>query len=372
MPKMINRRFYGLVLVALVLVAAGVLILLLAGLGRRGDSGQERHSAVRVLYLDADEAGQRQIYVLPAQGGTSTPLTDESFGVWDYAVSPDGSRIVSAALRADAYSDLVLIDARGGGRHALTSDPAASSSGAVWLPSAADGRLVYERQPLGAEGLPAGAPELWTLDLASGEASPLLSSGVVYGSDARLSADGQWVAYLSAMDPIVVALNLRDGLLRIVPEATGLPVRWHPQRNVFLTSQTAVLDEGLAMTLALVDPDADTVTPLGPFDWREHGVPAWSPTGEWIALAGVPLEEGISGARQLWRISADGSETQALTEDRRVQYGPPVWSADGRFLLYEKRLRDASATPQGLWLLELETGEERQLVEEGVLPAWAP
>ncbi|MHB1295183.1 MAG: TolB family protein [Anaerolineae bacterium] len=328
----------------------------------------------RMLYLAPNEAGMRQIVSLSTPGGTPMPLTDEPLGVWDFALSPNGASIAYAALRADEGSDLVFMDANGGNRRALTHDPAVSSSGAVWLPAGATDedsgpRLVYQRQPW-ADGFPTGDPELWTLDPVAGATEPLGAEQPLTGSDARVSADGQWLAYLSASGSEIITRNLRDGRTRTLGDATGLPVSWHPQRNVFLASRTGILDEGLVISVVLVNPEADTVTPLASSDWTEHSVPGWSADGERIALAAVPLGSARAIARQLWIMQGVDGEAQTLTNDAGLRYGAPVWSPDGRYLAYERRLRGDLTSSQSLWLLDLETGEERQLAEAGALPVW--
>jgi Tol biopolymer transport system component len=68
----------------------------------------------------------------------------------------------------------------------------------------------------------------------------------------------------------------------------------------------------------------------------------------------------------------DGREARALTDNPAVFYGPPSWSADGQWLLYQ---RYDVADPVGLpsvWVMEVGTGEERLVGEEGYLPAWLP
>lgn len=57
---------------------------------------------------------------------------------------------------------------------------------------------------------------------------------------------------------------------------------------------------------------------------------------------------------------------------RQRRHGPPVWSPDGRFLITRRfPLRGPDVVPF-LWLIDLESGALRHLLEPGDFPAFAP
>jgi Tol biopolymer transport system component len=101
--------------------------------------------------------------------------------------------------------------------------------------------------------------------------------------------------------------------------------------------------------------------------------PAWSPSGEWIAVVRRDLaDSGDSLGDQIWLIRPDGSQGRQLTHDLEVIHQAPLWSPDGRYLLFQQyRLKQPEAQSE-LWLLDVETEALRALVTPGHQPAWLP
>jgi Tol biopolymer transport system component len=98
---------------------------------------------------------------------------------------------------------------------------------------------------------------------------------------------------------------------------------------------------------------------------------SWSPQGEWVAV--VRTEYGtsqISTGDQIWIMRSDGSEAHPVTDDSNVIHGLPIWSPDGNYLLIQQySLMEASAQSE-LWLLNVETQERQKLTVVGSSPAW--
>jgi Tol biopolymer transport system component len=67
---------------------------------------------------------------------------------------------------------------------------------------------------------------------------------------------------------------------------------------------------------------------------------------------------------------ADGSEARALTNNIAIHYGPPSWSPDGRFLLFQQYNSSTPDEPPTVWLLGIATGEFTQVTNNGLLPTW--
>ncbi|HHX64992.1 MAG TPA: hypothetical protein GX702_08915 [Chloroflexi bacterium] len=359
----------------------------------------------RVLYLAPDEEGNQQLWVASVNesneaNGSPAPLTAEPHGVWDYAVSPDGLRIAYAAERGDGGADLWLIDVDGGNRLPLADCAGAFCSGVSWWP---DGRrLVYERDPLTSEGVPSQHPAPWVIegvttavdvDMPTGEGpaaepAPHFPDPQEAAHSARISADGMWIAYIAPYRQALVVRHLEDGRRLEVPRAAGLPAVWHPKLNRLLMTQTELLEESYITRLVRVDAETGGVVPLGGADesiLQSYGV--WSPDGERIAYGQAVWSGRRPLGRQIWimddqkvGLAALGGDSgaRALTDDPATQHGGPLWSPDGRYLLYSRhRLGQLTGvgqldTPEGLWLLDTETGAQRQVVPQGLWPAWLP
>ena len=193
-------------------------------------------------------------------------------------------------------------------------------------------------------------------------------------STARWSADARWIAYLS---PDLVGLgvyNLETGTDQFYPTSTGETGVWHPLRTMFLMNELAQIGDKNVVHLFLVDPVTNSRLDLsGAGNLVEDGAPSWSPDGQWIAFRRSELEgERKSLSKQLWLMRADGSDARPLTVDPAYDYSAPVWSPDGRYLLYHKFPLKGPNIVISVWIMDVETGEQWPVVSPGQRPQWLP
>lgn len=330
---------------------------------------QFRTRPARVVYVAPDEQLKDQLFVTTLVGGERTQLTQVPNGIWDYTISPDGMTIVYAALRPDGESDLWKVSADGSGRQELLVCPAAVCSGATWSP---DGqRFVYERRNKLTQSLAPGPPHLWWLDLSNGETVPVFEDTQWLGYGARWSPDSQWLTYVAPSNQGVQIMNVTDGRSSLIPSRMGGLAVWSPQGDALLVTDIQRLPEGFAVHLLQADPESGQLTDLSGRDATvEDSSPAWSPDGAWIAFTRKPA--GSAEGKQIWLVRPDGSEARALTNEPEINYGWLEWSQDSRYLLYQRYpLKQLGALP-GVWLLDVETGNARELVTPGNRPAWLP
>lgn len=385
----------------------------------------------RVLYMDRDEQNLDQLYAVGLDGGAPEQMADESFGVWDYAVSPDGMRILFTTLRKEGGSDMWLMNADGTGRRKVFECPSAECSAPAWSPDGT--RAAFERRNLSPAGGPPGLPRLWWLQLATGDSAPLFADSQKLGYDARWSADGRWLSFVSPDDSGLQVYNAQDGQSVLVPSQTGQSGAWHPKSNILLaTNQINMpggglyehivkvdVDETVAMsvtaaitgttaitatramtktaaptmiaestgtsafsgtmtTTTVTNTTTSSVIPATPVDLSgdgavDDGVPSWSPDGTWIAFT-RRIKEGAGAEQsgQLWLMRPDGSEAKPLTAEPDTFFGAPSWSPDGRYLLFQRIAQGRPNAEPGLYLLDLPTGVLKPLVARGARAAWLP
>ncbi|MEW5957540.1 MAG: Ig-like domain-containing protein [Chloroflexota bacterium] len=322
----------------------------------------------RLLYLAPAENAIEQLYMIKPGGSQPAPLTEEPFGVFDYAVSPDGTTIVYAALREDAGSDLWSITVAGGERKPLLACPGAVCNGAVWAPDSS--RLVYERRTLLAAGAAPAPPRLWWLNPATGETAPIFEDTQIIGYGAGWSADGQWLSYVAPASQGVQIYNVSDGRSVLIPSRMGQLAVWSPVENKLLLTDIQAREEGFALHLLLAIPEGGELVDLsGEDQYVEDSSPDWSPDGEWIVF--TRKAAGAAMGKQVWLMRADGRQARYLTTQPEIHYGLPRWSPAGQSLVFQSfPLKELGARPT-LWLLDVQSERSQPLIP-GSRATWLP
>jgi len=358
--------------VCLVLV---IITFVLAGCGRSG--GKDAYPDL--LYLGWDANNENQIFRLNADDEV-VQLTQLANGVYDFAVSPSGTRIGFTTADDNSSSAIWQLEINDAQPTKILDCPKQACTQPVWAP---DGkRLIYERREIISDGI-SGSPYLWWLNTATGDTYPVLEDSEARGTAVRFSPDGSWLSYVSPEDEGVYVYHLEDGRSHFFPNEVGMPTVWSPNSDQIIVPNLDLVivhgDEGddhlehthdyqTATHLFIADTETGELKAISGGQNVEDSVAAWSPDGTWIAFGRRPPR--TSAGRQLWLMRPDGSDARPLTEDPDVNYGPPFWSPDGRYLLFQRiMLADPQSGP-GIWMLDLQTGEQTELIDSGMQPQW--
>lgn len=236
----------------------------------------------RIAYWAADAGGQRDLWTLPAQGGTPVALTSDRFVDWSPIWSPDGQYVYFSSDRGGSMNLWrVPVDEMTG---LATGDPepvTTPSANSAFITMTADGtRLAYVEQS-------------WTQNLMRAAFPPgsrtddppvPVTRGSRFFAEPQISPDGQWLATYS----------LDKGNNIYVVRTDGTELR-------------AVTDDGF-----------------------KNVAPRWSPDGRQIAFY-----SNRTGPFQVWTIHPDGSNLRQMTFGTANEtFYYPFWSPDGRFLVY--------------------------------------
>jgi Tol biopolymer transport system component len=134
---------------------------------------------------------------------------------------------------------------------------------------------------------------------------------------------------------------------------------WSPKDDLIAFDRDALLEEEERREIHVVRSDGTGIRRLTDGGW--HITPAFSPDGAWIAW---------TRGDAIWRMRTDGTDPQQVTKGGGNGDTDPSWSPDGGTIAFTRSTADLGLQP---WLVELESGEERPLVDvPGSAPDWSP
>jgi TolB protein len=335
----------------------------------------------RIAYLTG---APPNLWFIPlTEGAQPRPISSEPVGVYDFDLSPDGSRLVYSALRRDGGADLRLINADGSGASDLLLCPGEACLAPVFSP---DGqRLAYERHTLvpGLSGEAVFGPShVRVLALADRAESEVTEASVEtrfprWGPDGRLS-------YFDSTRQAMVIHDLATGAVTYIPNSSGEMGTWSPDGQHIVFPEIFLPDEPAGQTeaehndrfyshLLQVTIATNAAHNLSGEGVVEDASPVYSPSGEWLAFArkGLDAAQWTPG-RQLWLMRADGADARPLTNEPFYHHSAFVWSPDGRRIVFMRNNAVTPGLPAEIWTIEASGAGARKLVEGSYLPRWMP
>lgn len=333
-----------------------------------------RTSHPRVIYL-APASGRANLFVMDPRDGTTQRLTDEPHGIYDFAVSPDGSRIAYSADR-DAENperDIYVINRDGSGRERLVTCDGQVCQAMSWSP---DGRrIAFERRMLvqGVVGRSPGPGRIWLADVDTKEIAPLFEDSQQIASLPRYAPSGDKLAFYDVGANTIVVLDLAANQRVELPSVLGDPGTWSPDGSQIIYPELEAFDVGRYDQLLRADLITNVITPVTPLEPARNSGAVWSPLGDVVVFG--RQEAGGSGGilgPQMWLIAPDGSNMRRLTSEPEISHGAFAWSPDGQWIAVQRyNLLEINALPE-LWLFKTDGSARRRLVTDATQPAWLP
>ena len=312
-------------------------------------------STSRIVFVSTRD-GDRDVYVMNADGSAQTRLTTHPGRDFDPGWSPDGSRIAFVTDR-DRCECLYVMAPDGSGATFLTKHTSWwGDSKPTWSP---DGQTIAFTRFL------ADNVDVYRI-AADGSAETALTHTPFHRTarDPQWSPDGSRIAFSTSQDDDTeIYLTNADGSaqtrLTNTPGADEEP-RWSPDGSrIAFTSHR----DGTAQ-IYVMNADGSAQTRLTS-DAGDDASPRWSPDGSRIAFTSTRDGDG-----EIYVMSADGSAQARLTKAAGADESPS-WSPDGRRIAFTSH-RDGNAQ---VYVMNADGSAQTRLTNTAAQdydPSWSP
>ena len=337
--------------------------------------------------------GAANIYVREPSGGENRFLTNLIAGVLDFTVDPSGELIYFSLRNPQGGSDLYQLDISEQFRPATQAETAsaplqpemivACSPAQCRSPAVAPNGdyLPYERTLLTAQG-EAIKPQVWLLPLSQPDAARQVGDPEHVALQPSWSPQG-WLTFYDPDAAAFIVVDVQGKEQMRFTNQTGQPGDWQPEGQTFVAPEIFFLDANVSSSLGLerlADSHLLMYSLSGgePRDLtREEGIediaPAFSPDGTRLAFARKFLDaRRWTPGRQLWLIDLAQQQAHPLTEDDIYNHFDFAWSPAGDRLAFVRFNQSLLTEPPEVWVLDLSSGEQVQIIVGGYAPQWIP
>jgi Tol biopolymer transport system component len=320
-----------------------------------------------LIYLSPSSIGGLQLARTDIETGETQLLTDSSLDIVDFAVAPDNGTIVFSAWNEEGGADLWSASVDVASTSLLVRCADAACGRPIWSPDGTE--LVYERHG----GTPKGnLPVLWRLDPETMVREPLFGDDQFVSALASWSTDGQWFSYYSPDSRASTIVNRTDGRSHTVPNELASPLLWDPGGRSFRLLVVQEVD-GLSLArLVQYELDSGQIGDQGETQKIADREAVWSPTDDLLAVTRRDWREKYPSKTQIWLMRGDGAEARAVLSDPSYQYLSPVWSPDGRYLLYQRYSDNQVFIQPEVWRLDMKTGANDFVLPSAGQVVWLP
>lgn len=326
---------------------------------------------VEVVYLSSTEAPD--LWAALPDGSAARPLTNTSGRVYDYDVSPDGEWLIYSALNEQQGADLWRVGRAGGQPELLLPCQADLCANPSIAP---DGqRMVFSRRQVsGLPGQPAGAPNLWLMNLGDLNLDLLLPDPNVTGYQAAWSPDGRFLAFQDALVEQFYVVDWQARSLAAYPASQNGALTWFAGSDRLFFSRIQGGGDDTrpyvqVFVLNVLTGQEEQV--LGEdFGLYDFSLPAESPDGVWLAV-GLRRVDGGPG-KGLWRMHLDGSQPELISAGDIFANGAYSWDLTGRQLLFQRVELGSSSARPAVWVWAEGSSAPLLVAQDAVLPRWLP
>jgi Tol biopolymer transport system component len=304
-----------------------------------------------------------------------------SEGVLDFDVGVDTDLIYYSLLNSEGGSDIWQLSVRNSENQVLI-ECGEDTCSEVQV-SADNSKLAYVNTSVD------GSLSVWTFDLADSSAERISQEGGTAHMPQWSSAG--FLSYYDFRNFRYYIVDLESGSKKYFENFTGEPGAWSPDGLLFVTVEYSLLSTTIGKEGEL-DPEEEfeleTVfftssqmmayevstgkrTNLSGDTLVEDDDPVFSPDGNWLVFSRRILSgETITPGRQLWLMRADGSQAQQITDEPEYKYMDFAWHPNSEQVAAVRASNVDRTEPTEIWLFDLRTDEAVEIMTEGFQPEW--
>lgn len=313
----------------------------------------------------------REVWRVRSDGTSAQQLTHTGGAVYDLAASRDGELIAYSVANEQRGIDVWLMNADGSNPHRAVDCGLDQCTVPAFAPDGT--QLAYSRESAGLQpGAPPGPPRAWVVDLTTGETGPLYRDSQVLGYGPSWSPDGQRIAVLDGAVGSLRVYDIATGQESVLPTSMGMMGTWSPDGTQMIYTDLTFAGDAPFTTLYYADFINPAIAPLigQEPNTADYGPPAWSPTGEWLAVSQRTAASGPG--KQIWLMRPDGSEARPVTTELKYTHGGYRWDAWGQALVFQRfEMNVAFAVPEVV-VWDMNTGAQTVIARDASLPMWMP
>jgi Tol biopolymer transport system component len=332
-----------------------------------------RTQVTTVYYLAPANSQLRSLWAVNSDGSAAREVFAPENGIFQFAPSPDGSRIAVTVFNEERNSaDIWLISADGRDTIQLTDCQPGVCGQPSWSPNG--DLLAYARQ-FPTETGAMNPPRIWLWDLSTDETGEVFEDSQVLGFDPTWNNDGSLLSFYDSNSTGIRIINLDTLDVSLVETDRADQWSFHPEDNTLAYTDLRTEDGWFYPYILTVNLDngsessiSDRALLTSP---EEDQAAVWSPDGEWLAFRRrfINTDEYGTGSHVMLYNRETGEARQVTTEPNFTNSNV-AWSPSGDQLLFQRyELQTADFVPE-VWLYDLETAELRLLATDAANADW--
>lgn len=317
----------------------------------------------RIAFWGFRKLPNRDIWTIPAQGGTAVTVTDDAYLDWNPVWSPDGKYLHFASDRGGSTNLWrVRIDERSGKVLGSPEPVTVPSPYSGYISFSGDGRSIAYVQLVRTTNLQKARFDPATERVLGPSAS--ITQGVREILNLDVSPDGQWVAFGQAGKQEDIWVMRTDGTsLRQLTDDIHRDrgPRWSPDGGqiAFFSNRSGKSE---IWVIHLDGSELRQLTDAG------CSFPLWSPDGTRMLATTIPSTPVVFDPGRLWKEQTP-RPLPALDEPN-ARFQPWSWSLDERKLAGNLQTEDGG--PSGIIVYDFESRRFDRLSQSGKNPRWLP